>query len=87
MIVDASGLVVTNNHVIDGADQVKISLADKREFEVDVVLKDPRTDLAVLRVKDGNERFPVLDFGNSDDACRSATWCWRSAIRSASARP
>jgi Do/DeqQ family serine protease len=68
VIVDPSGLVVTNNHVIDGADQVKISLADKREFAVDIVLKDPRADLAVLRVKsDGNERFPVIDFGNSDD--------------------
>ena len=62
-----AGLVVTNNHVIDGADQVKISLADKREFAVDVVLKDPRTDLAVLRVKDGKERFPVIEFGNSDE--------------------
>ena len=59
---------MTNNHVIDGADQVKISLADKREFAVDVVLKDPRADLAVLRVKDDSkERFPVIDFGNSDD--------------------
>ena len=68
VIVDPSGLIVTNNHVIDGADQVKISLADKREFAVDVVLKDPRADLAVLRVKDdGKERFPVIDFGNSDD--------------------
>jgi len=67
IIVDASGLVVTNNHVIDGADQVKITLADKREFQVDIVLKDPRTDLAVLRVKDGKERFPVLEFSNSDD--------------------
>ena len=66
VIVDPSGLVVTNNHVIDGADQVKITLADKREFPVEVVLKDARTDLAVLRVKDGAERFPVLDFGNSD---------------------
>jgi Do/DeqQ family serine protease len=67
VIVDAGGMVVTNNHVIDGADQVKISLADKREFEVDVVLKDPRTDLAVLRIKDGKERFPVLEFSNSDE--------------------
>jgi Do/DeqQ family serine protease len=68
VIVDPSGLVVTNNHVIDGADQVKISLADKREFAVDVVLKDPRADLAVLRVKDSNnERFPVIAFGNSDE--------------------
>jgi Do/DeqQ family serine protease len=45
---------------------VKITLADKRDLDVDVVLKDARTDLAVLRVKDGSERFPVLDFGNSD---------------------
>src|SRR6188768_1730757 len=68
VIVDPSDLVVTNNHVIDGADQVKISLDDKREFAVDVVLKDPRADLAVLRVKDANsERFPVIAFGNSDD--------------------
>src|SRR5690348_4313193 len=44
VIVEADGLVVTNNHVIDGADQVKVTLADKREFSVDVVLKDPRTD-------------------------------------------
>jgi len=67
VIVDASGLVVTNNHVIEGADQVKVTLADKREFPVDVVLKDARTDLAVLRVKNAHERFPVLAFGNSDE--------------------
>jgi Do/DeqQ family serine protease len=67
VIVDPSGLVVTNNHVIEGADQVKISLADKREFPVEIVLKDARSDLAVLRVKDGHERFPVLDFANSDE--------------------
>ena len=67
VIVDATGLVVTNNHVIEGADQVKISLSDRRELDVDVVLKDARTDLAVLRVKDARERFPILDFGNSDE--------------------
>ena len=66
VIVDASGLIVTNNHVIEGADEVKVSLADKREFEASLVLKDPRTDLAILRVKDGRERFPVLDFADSD---------------------
>ncbi|MEZ5765389.1 MAG: hypothetical protein R3D69_14885 [Xanthobacteraceae bacterium] len=42
VIVDLSGLVVTNNHVIEGADQVKVSLADKREFEAEIVLKDSR---------------------------------------------
>ena len=67
VMVDSTGLVVTNNHVIEGADQVKISLADKREFEAEIVLKDSRTDLAVLRLKDGRERFPALDFANSDD--------------------
>src|SRR2546421_1880162 len=53
VMVDPSGLVVTNNHVIEGADQVKISLADQREVEAEIVLKDSRTDLAVLRGKDG----------------------------------
>lgn len=67
VMVDASGLVVTNNHVIEGADQVKVALADKREFEAEIVLKDSRTDLAVLRLKDTSEKFPTLDFANSDD--------------------
>src|SRR3954447_4298130 len=57
VIVDASGLVMTNNHVIEDASEVKIALADKREFEAEVLLKDSRTDLAVLKVKDGREKF------------------------------
>jgi Do/DeqQ family serine protease len=67
VMVDASGLVVTNNHVIEGADQVKVSLSDKREFDAEIVLKDSRTDLAVLRLKDTKEKFPTLDLANSDD--------------------
>src|ERR1700682_5198344 len=67
VMVDPSGLVVTNNHVIEGADQVKVSLSDKREFEAEIVLKDSRTDLAVLRLKDVREKFPTLDFANSDE--------------------
>jgi Do/DeqQ family serine protease len=66
VIVDATGLVVANNHVIEGADQVKVSLADKREFEAEMVLKDSRSDLAVLRLKAQNERFPALEFADSD---------------------
>jgi len=65
VIVDERGFVVTNNHVIEGADQVKVSLADKREFEAEIVLKDTRTDLAVLRIK-SREKFPKLDFADSD---------------------
>jgi Do/DeqQ family serine protease len=67
VIVDASGLVVTNNHVIEGADEVKVALADKREFEAELVLKDARSDLAVLRLKGGHEQFPAIELGNSDD--------------------
>jgi Do/DeqQ family serine protease len=66
VMVDASGLVVTNVHVIEGADEIKVSLADKREFEATVVLKDPRSDLAILRLKDAREKFPFLEFANSD---------------------
>jgi Do/DeqQ family serine protease len=67
VMVDSSGLVVTNNHVIEGADQVKVSLSDKREFEAEIVLKDSRSDLAVLHLKDVHEKFSTLDFANSDE--------------------
>jgi Do/DeqQ family serine protease len=66
VLVDAGGLVVTNNHVIEGATEVKVSLYDKRELEAEIVLKDPRSDLAVLRVKGHNELFPAIDFADSD---------------------
>jgi Do/DeqQ family serine protease len=65
VIVDPSGLVVTNHHVIEGMTDVKVALADKREFEAEIVLRDPRTDLAVLRIKGGAD-FPVLELGDSD---------------------
>jgi Do/DeqQ family serine protease len=67
VIVDPAGLVVTNFHVISGASQVKVALADKREFDADIVLKDQRSDLAVLRIKGTKERFPTLEFTDSDE--------------------
>jgi len=66
VLVDPSGLVVTNYHVIEGASEVKVALSDKREFDADIILKDQRSDLAVLRVKGAKERFPTLDFADSD---------------------
>ena len=65
VIVDPSGLVVTNNHVIEGMTEVKVALSDRREFEAEIVLRDPRTDLAVLKIK-SDEKFPVLELGDSD---------------------
>jgi Do/DeqQ family serine protease len=65
VLVDGSGLVVTNHHVIEGMTDVKVALADKREFDAEIVLRDPRTDLAVLKLKGGGN-FPALDLGDSD---------------------
>jgi Do/DeqQ family serine protease len=57
---------VTNNHVIANADEVKVALADRREFTCDVVLKDERTDLAVLKLRDAKGPFPVAELADSD---------------------
>lgn len=67
VIVRADGLIVTNNHVIEGADQIIVALTDRREFEAEVVLADERTDLAVLKVDVGDEVLPALELMNSDD--------------------
>jgi Do/DeqQ family serine protease len=67
VIVHPSGLIVTNNHVIENASEVKVSLSDKRELEAEIVLKDPRTDLAVLKIKEPRESFQALEFANSDE--------------------
>jgi Do/DeqQ family serine protease len=67
VIVDPSGLVVTNYHVIEGASEVKVALSDKREFDAEIVLKDEHSDLTILRLKRVSERFPILEFSNSDE--------------------
>jgi Do/DeqQ family serine protease len=65
VIVDSSGLVVTNNHVIENMTDVKVALADRREFEADIVLRDARTDLAVLKLKDASN-LQILALGDSE---------------------
>jgi serine protease Do len=67
VIIGKDGLVVTNNHLIDNAQQVTVALSDKREFEADVVSSDARTDLAVLRLKTKGESFPTLELADSDN--------------------
>lgn len=71
-IIDPEGIVVTNNHVIDEADEVEVTLSDGRTFPADFVGRDPATDLAVLRIQ-SSEPFPHVDFGNSDNA-RVGDW-------------
>ena len=65
VIVDPGGLVVTNHHVIEGMTEVKVALTDKREYVAEIVLRDPRTDLAVLKLK-SPDKFPALELGDSD---------------------
>ena len=72
-IVDATGLVVTNNHVIDGADEVEVALPDGRVFAAEVIGIDPVTDLAVLRMMNVHEALPHVSFGDSDRA-RVGDW-------------
>ena len=67
VIVDSSGLIVTNNHVIKGGTDIRVVLADKREFVAKVLLADERSDLAVLKIDVGDEELAALPFGDSDN--------------------
>jgi serine protease Do len=66
-LVDASGIVLTNNHVVDGAEQVTVTLHDGRKFVTKDIKTDPRTDLAIVRLhpKDG-KKLPFLELGDSE---------------------
>lgn len=64
VIISNDGYIITNNHVIEGADKVEVTLNDKRMFNAKIVGGDPSTDLALLKIE--GEDFPMLQFGNSD---------------------
>jgi Do/DeqQ family serine protease len=65
VIVDASGIVITNYHVIKNADKIKVVLSQGREFDAEIMLKDERADLAVLQIK-SDEEFPTISIGDSE---------------------
>jgi serine protease Do len=71
-IIDPSGIVVTNNHVIDGADEVTVTLQDNTSFKAKVLGKDERADMAVLQIK-SDKPLPAVHFGDSDTA-RVGDW-------------
>ena len=64
VIVDPNGYIITNNHVVAKADKIKVVLSDEREFDGEVIGTDPKTDLAVIKIKAKN--LPALAWGNSD---------------------
>ncbi len=65
VIISETGYIVTNNHVVEGADEVRVTLHDKRQYTAKVVGTDPSTDLAVLKAVT-SEQLPAAVFGNSD---------------------
>ena len=67
VIVRADGVVVTNNHVIDGMQQIRVTLNDRREFSARVVLADARSDIAVLQLEGVNERLPTLNIDDREE--------------------
>ncbi len=66
VIVRADGLIVTNQHVVEKADEITVVLADRREFDAEVVLRDEQTDLAILKIEAAGEELPFLPFRDSD---------------------
>jgi Do/DeqQ family serine protease len=66
VIVDARGYVLTNNHVIENAGEIEVRLSDARTFKATPVGRDPKSDLAVLRVENPPGPLPVADLGDSD---------------------
>jgi serine protease Do len=64
-IMDREGYIVTNNHVIDGADQITVKLSNNKEYDAKVIGRDPKTDLALIKIKGVSDLKP-LSMGNSD---------------------
>ncbi|HKV14980.1 MAG TPA: trypsin-like peptidase domain-containing protein, partial [Reyranella sp.] len=66
VLVKPDGLIVTNAHVVRGADQIRVVLSDRREFEAKLITQDDRYDLALLRIDGEGEKFPFLELRDSD---------------------
>jgi Do/DeqQ family serine protease len=66
VLVRPDGLIVTNAHVVKGADEIRVVLADRREFDAKVVTQDERYDLALVHIDGGGEKFPFLEMRDSD---------------------
>ncbi|WP_233355726.1 Do family serine endopeptidase [Henriciella litoralis] len=67
VIVASDGVIVTNNHVVNGADEFRVVLSDRREYEAELILADERTDLAVLRIDTGGDPLPTVDYADTRD--------------------
>ena len=68
VLVQSDGLIVTNNHVVSGADEILVALADRREYKAKLVFADAKSDLALLRIDPHGARLPTIRLGDSDRA-------------------
>ena len=82
VIIDPSGVILTNNHVVAGGGKIIVRLHDGREFKAIEVKTDPKTDLAIVRIK-GRATLKAAKLRRQRQDCRSATGCWPWASRSA----
>jgi serine protease Do len=71
-IISKDGYILTNNHVVEDADKIRVILSDEREFTAELIGTDPQSDVALIKIKDGG-RLPTLPLGDSD-ALEVAEW-------------
>ena len=65
-IIDIEGYIITNNHVIENAEKIMVILYDDKSFEAKVIGRDPKTDVALLKINPGKTKLKAVNFGNSD---------------------
>lgn len=68
VVVRSDGIIVTNNHVIAGGDELTVALADRREFAAKIILADEQTDIAILKIDTKGQPLQTISFANSDRA-------------------
>ncbi|MFZ5453494.1 MAG: DegQ family serine endoprotease [Thermodesulfobacteriota bacterium] len=72
-VIDAQGLILTNNHVVEGSDKIKVKLVGGKEYEATIKGRDPKTDLALIQITNPPKNLPFLVMGDSD-AIRVGDW-------------
>jgi len=65
-IIDKDGYILTNNHVVEDADEIKVKVHNEKEYDAEIIGRDPKTDIALIKIKDLKEDLPVAQLGDSD---------------------
>lgn len=66
VVVRENGIIITNNHVVEGADEITVVMSNRKEYDAKLVLADPRTDLAILKIDTGGDPLQILQLEDSD---------------------